>query len=87
MKARQRIAEGALDPAQLGVLFQAFDLAWTKLAPEIGSDPQAIEVSRLNLANAVLAIADAARVDDPDLIADTALKAYRVQIAPTTIKR
>ena len=88
MKARQLIADRALDPAQLGVLFQVFDLAWAKLAPEIGGDPQAIEVSRLKLAVVVLAIGDAiSRIADPDLLADTALKGYRVQSAPTPIRR
>lgn len=87
MKARKLIAEGALNSAQLGILFRAFDLAWAKLAPEIGSNPLAIEVSRLKLATVVLAIGDnTSRIADTDLLADTALKAYRVNTAPTPLK-
>ena len=87
MKARQLIADRALDPAQLGILFRAFDLAWSKLAPDIGSNVQTIEAARLKLANLVLAIASAGGVEDPDLMADTALKVYRVQAAPRPMKR
>jgi hypothetical protein len=39
VKARHLIAEGALDPSQLDVLFRAFDLAWANLASETGCDP------------------------------------------------
>ena len=66
MKARQIIADQVLDPQQLSMRYRAFDIAWAKLALEIGDGAQAIEVARMTLARAVLAIDQS--VSDPGCV-------------------
>jgi hypothetical protein len=55
MKARQLVESGSFGPETLKVAREAFDAAWARVAGHFGSDPDAIEAARVNLANAVLA--------------------------------
>ena len=50
-------------PEALTAICQAFDDAWRTIAPTVGDDPLAVEAARLNLANALLAVADEASRD------------------------
>jgi hypothetical protein len=54
MEARELISEMAYGPETLKLLYQAFDAAWESIAPNVGDDPQRVEIARIKLANAVL---------------------------------
>jgi hypothetical protein len=58
MTARQLIDGASFGPDALKALGQAFDAAWQEIAATFGTDPHDIEQARLNLANAVLSMAD-----------------------------
>ena len=65
-------------PDVLAAICQAFDDAWSKLAPMTGDDPHEIEAARLELANALLAVADEdSRV--PSALRDAALQALALR--------
>ena len=67
-------------PDVLAAICQAFDDAWSKLAPMTGDDPHEIEAARLELANALLAVADEdSRV--PSALRDAALQALALRRA------
>jgi hypothetical protein len=55
MRARKLLEDVVLAPEQLAVLYEAFDAAWEAVKSQYASNPQATEVGRLRLANAVLA--------------------------------
>ena len=57
MKAHQMIEGAAFGPPQLAILRQAFDAAWEHTRPSVRARAEAIEATRLKLANAVLAVA------------------------------
>jgi hypothetical protein len=54
MRARKLLENAALAPAQLTVLYKAFDDAWEAIKPQYATSPQSGEVGRLRLANAIL---------------------------------
>ena len=58
MKARLLIDGASFGPDALKAIGQAFDEAWQEVAGNMDSDPQDIEAARIQLANAVLSIAD-----------------------------
>jgi len=58
MSACQLIDTTTFGPEALKVIGKAFDAAWAEIASGVGTDPLAIEVARLKLANAVLNVAD-----------------------------
>jgi len=58
MSACQLIDTTTFGPEALKVIGKAFDAAWAEIASGVGTDPVAIEVARLKLANAVLNVAD-----------------------------
>ena len=65
-------------PEVLAAICQAFDDAWSKLAPMTGDDPHEIEAARLELANALLVVADEdSRV--PSALRDAALQALALR--------
>jgi hypothetical protein len=65
-------------PDVLAAICQAFDDAWSKLAPMTGDDPHEIEAARLELANSLLAVADEdSRV--PSALRDAALQALALR--------
>jgi hypothetical protein len=53
MRARMLLAGGKLDTAKLRIVWAA-SIAWGKIAPGIGSNPEAIEAARMKLANKTL---------------------------------
>ena len=59
MKARQLISNASYGPDELKVLFEAFDDAWTSIAPTISTGANAAEAARLKLANIILGLARA----------------------------
>ena len=58
MNARTLIDGASFEPDVLKAIGQAFDVAWQDIAANFGGDPQDIEAARMQLANAVLSIAD-----------------------------
>jgi hypothetical protein len=58
VKARLLIDGASFGPDALKAIGQAFDEAWQEVAGNMDSDPQDIEAARIQLANAVLSIAD-----------------------------
>ena len=58
MEARLLIDGASFGPDALKAVGQAFDDAWDAIAANFGLDPQAIDAAQLQLANAVLSIAD-----------------------------
>ena len=65
-------------PEVLAAICRAFDDAWRLLAPMAGDEPHEIEATRLQLANAVLAVADEdSRV--PSALRDAALQALALR--------
>jgi hypothetical protein len=75
MEARRLIGSASLGPDALKVLYQAFDEAWTFLAPRYGNDASAIRMARLRLANIALGLM---REDTRDVAAlrDQALRLF-----------
>jgi len=58
MKARQLIDGCSFGPEALKAIGQAFDTAWQEIAGNFGSDAAEIEAARLQLASALLSIAN-----------------------------
>lgn len=57
MRARQLLegrAGSVFGPETLKIVYRAFDGAWEMIASNYGSDPDAIEAGRLQLAEAIL---------------------------------
>lgn len=73
MRARQLIANASYGPQELNVIFQAFDEAWAAVAADVGSDPAAIEITRLKLANIILSLAVTGG-NDPVALKNAALR-------------
>jgi hypothetical protein len=78
MKARALLESASFDPAQLAILGAAFDAAWAKIAPTVGSYPLSIEAARLQLADAVLQAAKSG-FNSPDGITKRVLAAMSVE--------
>jgi hypothetical protein len=58
MQARRLIDGASFGPDTLKVVGQAFDQAWAEIAENFGNDASAIENGRLQLADAMLSIAN-----------------------------
>ena len=71
--ARQLIANASYDPDQLKALGKAFDDAWDRVAPHISNRAEAIEATRLTLADIVLGLARRGMFD-PQKLADAAVQ-------------
>jgi hypothetical protein len=78
MDARQLIGGAAFPPDVLKVLFDAFDDAWTEVAPDVSGDPSVVDAARLSLAGIVLGIAKAGPIDR-DGIKAAAVDAFRAK--------
>jgi len=57
VKARALIGGAAYDPATLKTIFQVFDDAWERVAPQVSARPEALEAARMKLAEIVLELA------------------------------
>ena len=58
VEAHQLINDSNYDPEQMNALGEAFEGAWTRIAPHVGSTPASIEAARLKLAGTILALAN-----------------------------
>lgn len=58
MKARQLIDGCSFGPEALKAIGQAFDTAWQEIAGNFGRDAVEVEAARLQLASALLSIAN-----------------------------
>jgi hypothetical protein len=76
LKARRLFYSAAYGPDVLGILFEAFDGAWERLAPTCGSDPQVIETTRSELASAILDLVRERPKSNSDELRDAALKRF-----------
>jgi hypothetical protein len=76
MRARQLIAGAAFPPDVLKVLFDAFEDAWSEIAPHMSGNATVIDAARLSLAEIVLGIARAGPIDQ-DRIKSAAVDAFR----------
>ena len=75
MKARQLIEGATHDPESLRVAFQAFDIAWDRIAPNYGDDQKTVEEARVKLAKIVLSIVNSENTD-PARISSLALEMF-----------
>jgi hypothetical protein len=57
MQPRQTARPTSFGPAELKVIFKAYDDAWNEIAPKVGTDPATIETARMALATIVLGLA------------------------------
>lgn len=57
MIARQILADAALGPDTLKVLYKAFDDAWEQIEPSASISAEVREAARLKLANIILVLA------------------------------
>ena len=70
--AHQLIRTSSYGPAELKVIFRAFDDAWDGLAPSLSTRSEAIDAARIKLANIILSLANN-DTDDPARIKTAAL--------------
>jgi hypothetical protein len=73
LKARQLLQNSVYDPAQLKLLYEAFDAAWEQVKNNFGPELDTIESARIQLASAVLSFAQDDSQDAAGM-ADRALK-------------
>jgi hypothetical protein len=62
MQSRQLVPATSFGPDALKLIFKAFDEAWSEIAPNMGSEPNAVEAARMTLASIVLAFASAGTI-------------------------
>jgi hypothetical protein len=67
MKGRRLIDAASFGPDALKAVGQAFDEAWKDIAGNFGNDAQTVEAARLNLAKALLSVANEESRDVPVL--------------------
>lgn len=72
MRARQLIENAPYNPDQLKALTKAYDEGCARIAPKVGSSPEAIQAAQIKLADSLL---DLARLGnfDPHWLADMAV--------------
>jgi hypothetical protein len=73
MKARVMLESATFDPARVKILCNAFDAAWERIAPQVGTHPKAIEAARLKLAETVMRVATGVNRFDAVWLADTVI--------------
>jgi hypothetical protein len=73
VKAQALIAGAWFGPDQIKVLTQAFDEAWSQIAPDVDERPDAIEAARYRLATLILGMAHSGGQLDGDRLRDTAV--------------
>lgn len=59
MQHRQIARPTSFGPDELGVIFRAYDQAWSEIGPKVSNDPLAAEWARMSLATIVLGLANA----------------------------
>jgi hypothetical protein len=73
VKAHQLITDSTYSPEQIKALGEAFDGAWARIAPDVGTTPASIEAARLKLADTVLSLANGGTIN-PEQLKEAALK-------------
>lgn len=72
-KTHQLITDSIYSPEQIRAFGEAFDGAWARIAPDVGTRPKSIEAARLKLAETVLRLANGG-VIDPEKLKEAALE-------------
>jgi hypothetical protein len=75
MEPRQIARATSFGPDELRVIFEAFDDAWSEIAPKVGTDPAAVEGARMALATIVLRLASTGSIA-PSGLATLAVAAF-----------
>jgi hypothetical protein len=57
VKTRSLFANASFGPAELKVLYEAFDGAWEQISPGISQRAEAVEAARIKLAGTILGLA------------------------------
>ena len=73
LKIHQLITNSTYSPEQIMALGQAFDAAWERVAPGVGTRLQSIEAARLKLAETILRAANGGTID-PEKLKEAALE-------------
>jgi hypothetical protein len=89
---RRQIAEAtSFGPAELKVVFKAFDDAWSEIAPNIGTDPIDVETARMVLATIVLGVAANTEPAAPEALTTLAVEVFcserRIKVGGAPAKR
>jgi hypothetical protein len=73
VEAHQLITNSTYDPEQVKALGEAFEGAWKRIAPDVGSTPASIEAARLKLADTILSLANGGPIT-PEKLKEAALE-------------
>ena len=65
-------------PDALKVIYKAYDDAWNEIAPNVSTEPDAVECARMSLATIVLGLANA-DTTTPDGLRAMAVAVFRAQ--------
>jgi hypothetical protein len=79
VKARALIEQAAYGPEQVRALCAAFDGAWEAIADDVDDRSEAIEASRLKLANLILGLARDGN-DDAEWLMSSAVRIMRASL-------
>jgi hypothetical protein len=72
VEAHKLITDSTYNPEQIA-LGEAFDGAWKRIAPDVGSTPASVEAARLKLAATILSLANGGPIN-PEQMKEAALK-------------
>ena len=67
VEAHQLITASTYDPEQVKALGEAFEGAWKRIAPDVGSTPASREAARLKLAATILSLANGGPINSEQL--------------------
>jgi hypothetical protein len=73
VEAHQLITDSTYDPEQVKALGEAFEAAWKRIAPDVGSTPESKEAARLKLAATILSLANGGPIN-PGHLKEAALE-------------
>ena len=73
VEAHQLIIDCTYNPEQVKALGEAFEGAWKRIAPDVGSTPASVEAARLKLAATILSLANGGPIN-PEQLKEAALK-------------
>lgn len=83
MKAKLLLGSQTFEPDTLATVYQAFDMAWERIAAGVGTRPAAIEAARMKLANVMLGVVQ--RVEEFDAAGLADLTVQLMQADPTEL--
>jgi hypothetical protein len=70
MKAKLLLGSQTFEPNTLAIVYKAFDMAWERIAPGVGTRPAAIEAARMKLAETMLGVTEGVEEFDATGLAD-----------------